>query len=218
MLLFKQNGFTLIEMMVVVGIAGVMIAMAVPAFQQWGVNQRGSAGIRSIAGALIRARHEAIRTGNNHLVFFQQDTVPNVLVDSEGVAVPVVVINDDQPGSTNQNCKIDAGKTIAVVYAEDGLSWGVTHATSRVPTDAGTGSIGTGSSFTKPDASAASWVLFRPDGTPVAFAPDCTTAGIGSGAGAVYITNGVRDYAAVLMPLGAIRVHTRNRGGGQWSN
>jgi len=215
---FKQDGFTLIEMMVVAGIAGVMIAIAVPSIQQWGVNQRASAGIRSIAGALMRARHEAIRTGNNHLVFFQQDTVPNPLVDSEGAPVVVAVINDDQPGSTNQNCKIDTDETIAVVYPEDGLNWGVTHATTRVPTDAGTGAIGTGSSFTKPDASAATWLLFRPDGTPVAFAPDCTTAGIGSGAGAVYITNGTRDYAAVLMPLGAIRVHTWNRNGGQWSN
>ena len=217
MLLFKQNGFTLIEMMVVVGIAGVMIAMAVPGFQQWGVNQRASAGIRSIAGALTRTRHEAIRTGNNHLVFIWQDTLPNFLVDSEGAPVVVAVINDDKPGAADQNCKIDADETIAVVYAEDGINWGVTHATSRVPNDAGTG-VAPGWSFTKPDASAASWVLFRPDGTPVAFAPDCTTGGIGSGAGAVYITNGTRDYAAVLMPLGAIRVHTWNRSGGQWSN
>lgn len=218
MLTFKQNGFTLLEMMVVVGIAGVMIAIAIPAFQTLGVNQRASAGIRSIAGALTRARHEAIRTGNNHLVFFQEDTVPNTLVDSEGAAVVVAVINDDQPGSANQNCLIDADETIAVVYPEAGLNWGVTYATTRVPTDAGTGLITSGSSFTKPNATAATWLLFRPDGTPVAFAPDCTTAGIGSGAGAVYITNGVRDYAAVLMPLGAIRVHTWNRGGGVWSN
>ncbi len=181
------------------------------------MNQRASAGIRSIAGALTRARHEAIRTGNNHLVFIWQDTAPNFLVDSEGAPVVMAVINDDRPGSTNQNCQIDADETIAVVYPEDGLNWGMTHATGRVPTDAGTG-VAPGWSFTKPDTNAASWLLFRPDGTPVAFAPDCTTGGIGSGAGAVYLSNGTRDYAAVLMPLGSIRVHAWDRNAGQWSN
>ena len=41
---------------------------------------------------------------------------------------------------------------------------------------------------------------------------------LGSGNGAIYITNGSRDYAIVLNPLGGIRVHAWNGGAGQWQN
>ena len=218
MFVHKRDGFTLIEMMVVVGIAAVLSAFAVPAFDQWTDNQRAKSAIRSLANAFNRARSDAIRTGSNHIVFFQADAQGNTLVDSDGAAVPVVVVNDDRPGGTNQNCVIDAGETVAIVRVETGLNWGVTIASAGVPTDFGTGSIGTGSSFTEPNGNPATWVLFRPDGTPVAFAPDCTIGVLGSGTGAAYLTNGVRDYAAVVTALGGIRVHAWENQSAQWTN
>ena len=50
-------------------------------------------------------------------------------------------------------------------------------------------------------------MLFRPEGTPLAFDTSCVTDTIGSGAGGVYLTNAERDVAVVLSPLGATRVH-----------
>jgi prepilin-type N-terminal cleavage/methylation domain-containing protein len=215
----NRSGFTLIEMMVVVAIAAVLVAMSVPALQQWGLNQRAKSAISSLAGTLMHARSEAIRTGNNHIVFFQTDALGANLVDAEGTAVPAAVVNDDRPGGANQNCRIDANETISVVYAEPGLDWGVENATVRVPTDSGAGAISTGSSFTQPGGGApATWVLFRPDGTPVSFAVDCTLGPVGSGAGSVYLNNGTRDYAAVLNALGGVRIHAWNQATGQWSN
>jgi prepilin-type N-terminal cleavage/methylation domain-containing protein len=213
-----QGGFTLIETMIVVAIVAVLAALSVPSLQQWNQNQRAKSTIRLVASSLIRARSEAIRTGNNHIVFLQGDALGNPLLDSEGTAVPVMVINDDQPGAANQNCRIDAGETVSVVYAESGLNWGVTAASAAAPNDSSGGAIASGSSFVEPDGDPATWVLFRPDGRPVAFAPDCSMGGVGSGVGGVYITNGKRDYAVVVTALGGIRVHAWNNAAGQWTN
>ena len=213
-----RDGFTLIEMMVAVAIAAALVAMAIPGMASWTANQRAKAAIRTIANLLSHARSEAIRTGNNHIVFVQTDAQGNPLIDAGGVAVPGLVVNDDQPGGPNQNCVIDAGESVGRLPPEVGVAWGVANASARVATDFGAGAIGTGSSFTEPDNDPATWVLFRPDGVPVSFTPACTLGGIGSGAGAFYITNGQRDYAAVLTPLGGVRVHAWNEGAGQWTN
>jgi hypothetical protein len=55
-----------------------------------------------------------------------------------------------------------------------------------------------------------------PDGRPLGFDAACTMGQLGSGNGAVYITNGSRDFAIVLNPLGGVRVHSWNSGTGQW--
>jgi type II secretory pathway pseudopilin PulG len=201
----------------VVAIAAVLVAMAVPAMDEWTSNQRAKSAIRSVANALTMARSEAIRTGNHHIVFFQLDAQGNLLLDGDGVAVPLAIVNDDRPGGPNQNCIIDAGETVGIGRAEPGIAWGVANASARVPTDFGTGAIATGSSFTDPNGNPATWVLFRPDGVPISFAPNCALGGTGSGAGAIYLSNGSRDYAAVVTALGGIRTHAWNQGTGQWT-
>jgi len=213
-----SQGFTLIEMMVVVSIVAVMAAVAVPGLVRWSETQRVRSAGQSLAGAFMLAHGEAIRTGDLHIVFFQTDAQGNTLLDGDGAAVPILVINDGRPGSANQNCRIDAGEMIAAVRAESGVSWGVTAATLKVPSDSGTGDIDTGSSFTDTASVAASWTMFRPEGTPVSFTPACVVGGTGSGAGGAYVTNGQRDYAAVLLPLGGVHVHAWNSASGSWSN
>jgi len=214
----SRNGFTLIEMMVVVAIAAVLVAMAGPAMDDWSTNQRAKSASRAMANALSAGRSEAIRTGNHHIVFFQLDAQGNLLLDGDGIAVPLAIVNDDRPGGPNQNCTIDAGETVGIGRAEPGVAWGVAKASARVPTDFGAGSIATGSSFTDPSGNPATWVLFRPDGVPISFKADCTLGGTGSGAGAIYLSSGRRDYAVVLTALGGIRTHAWDNGGGQWTN
>jgi hypothetical protein len=71
-------------------------------------------------------------------------------------------------------------------------------------------------------AATASWVLFQPDGLPRTFTTNgaaCTAIGrAGEGGGGIYVTNGSRDYAVVLRPLGTVRVHKFPAGGTSWSN
>ena len=214
----SQDGFSLVELMVTIGIVGAMAMAAIPSMQRWNSNQRVKSAGRNLASAFTLAHGEAIRTGGLHIVFFQTDAQGNTLLDTAGRAVPLLVINDGRPGDATQNCQVDAGEIIAAIQAESDVAWGVADATAKVPADSGAGAIASGSSFTDPDNNAASWVMFRPEGMPVSFTPACVLGGTGSGAGGAYVTNGMRDYAVVLSPLGGIHVHGWNGAANSWTN
>lgn len=208
-------------MVVVVGIVSAVIALAVPGIQDWGRNQRLKSAARSLTDAFQLARSEAIRTGNNHIVFLSAgggtDPAGAALQDPAGTPVPILILDDGQPGSANQNCRIDAVELSQVVYAEQGVNWGVSFATTSAPEEGAAAIPGSGVSFRAPSGALTNWVLFRPDGIPVGFSPACNLGGVGSGGGAVYVTNGSRDYVVTLTPLGGTRVHGWMPEVGGWS-
>ena len=133
----RARGFTLVEIMVAAAIVAAMAMIAVPNLQQWTVNQRVKSTGRQVANAFTLARGEAIRTGDLHIVFVQEDTMGSNLTDDDGTVVPVLVINDGRPGEANQNCRVDAGERVFVVYAERDVAWGVADATTNAPADSG---------------------------------------------------------------------------------
>jgi prepilin-type N-terminal cleavage/methylation domain-containing protein len=206
----SQTGVTLIELMIVLVVIGVMVGLAVPVTAQWASNQRLTRASRAIEGAFSLARSEAIRTGNIHLVFVGTDA------DGTALSNPVVVLDDGRPGSTGQNCAIDSGEHTTAFSLETGVSLGSSVATARAPNDTGAGDFPATATFVDADGNDASWVLFRPEGYPLAVSSDCDTGAPGSGGGGVYLTNGERDVAVILTPLGATELHTSNPSGG-WS-
>ncbi len=228
----RRAGITLTEIMVVVGVIGVMAAMATPALNRLTQDQAVKTAIRSAADAFRVARSEAIRSGNSVFVVMigatgAADPTPPELRKVAGVdIVEAIVIVNDGPTST-ANCMIDAGEILHRFRAVDGVAWGTSPAlanTTAVPMDLGPGTdnIAVGSSFTdatlNPNAEA-SWVVFHSDGLPRAFTPTggggCTAIGpAGRGGGGIYVTNTTRDFAAVLSPLGTVRVHAW--GGNAW--
>jgi prepilin-type N-terminal cleavage/methylation domain-containing protein len=221
----RQVGVTLIEVVVVVGIIGVLAAAAVPSVRDIMEQRRIKGFAREAAGMLQMARSEAMRTGRNHMVFFgppgTTDPAGNPIQDAGGTSVPILILDDGLPATAN--CHIDGGEPIETLEAEAGVSWGVTNATVRVPIDTGGAAFSppqaSGGTFADPSNNARNWVLFRPDGIPVGVSGTATLCGTvgdtGSGGAGLYITNGKRDYAATLSPIGAMRVHGWS--GGSWS-
>jgi len=221
-------GFTLIEMMVAIGIAALVMALAIPGISEWAETQRARGAARSVADLLILARSEAMRTSRNHVVFFgnpgQTDPSGND-VELGGSWVPVLAIDDGPPAAAN--CAIGGGEVLEGVEAIEGMGWGVSAATGPVSSDAGTapfdpGGGWDGATFVDPDGNKVNWLLFRPDGVPVTFvgAPGgCGAIGsYGTAGGAFYVTNDTRDFAVVLSPLGGVRLHLWNAVTAGWSH
>ena len=127
------------------------------------------------------------------------------------------MLDDGRPGSANQNCAIDAGETIQPIRIEPGVGFGVTVASAASAIDEGTGPYATGSSFVDSASNPATWVMFRSDGTPRAVDGACSSGALGTGGGAIYLSNAQRDVAVVLTPLGAARTQSWNEVSSSWN-
>lgn len=213
----RQQGVTLLELMVAVIILSVLVALAVPGMLRWSDAERVKSAARSVSDAFLLARSEALRTGDNHLV---------ILAGALGASDPIVIANDGPQVSAN--CTIDPGEIVHRVDAQPGVNWGTSTGNANgatAPDDEGgaPGNADAGWTFTNAGGvNPASWVLFQSDGLPRTFTPgggNCTSIGNGGeGGGGIYVTSGERDYAVVLRPLGTSRVHRWRPSAGAWSN
>jgi type IV fimbrial biogenesis protein FimT len=216
--LHTRSGFTMLELIVVMALIALLSVIAVPGFARWTTAQRLYDSGRQVDAALATARSEARRSGNVYLVFFGSDAEGNALADALGNPVPILVLNDGLPSSTDQNCVIDSGEPFeSYPFTSTEVALGLVTAATAVPSDAGAGDITTGSSFVDDGGGDATWVMFRPDGVPLAFDSSCNLGQVGSGGGAIYLNNGTRDIAVVLTPLGATRLHAFNPANATWS-
>jgi prepilin-type N-terminal cleavage/methylation domain-containing protein len=209
-----RAGFSLIELAVVITIIAIMAALAVPAMQEWAANARLKEAARQVADALTLARENAIRTGDNQIVFFQKDMLGAALLSS-GLPVPILTLDDGRPGTPGANCRITAAKGQTMVNPQAGVNWGVSSATVRAPNDTGAGPwpTVTGSTFADPAGTPTTWVMFGPNGIPVGVTAACGAGNTGSGGGTIYLTDVYRDYAISLSPLGGVYVSTWTQAG-----
>jgi type II secretory pathway pseudopilin PulG len=219
----RRAGISLIELVVVLGIIAALAATAIPSIQEMLERRRLQGAARDLANMFQIARSQAIRTGNFQIVFFgppgTTDPAGTVLTDTIGTSVPLLILDDGPPATAN--CHIDVAEDQETVPAQPLVGWGVSEATAKVPTDTGGAAFSppqaSGTTVADPSNNPTNWVLFRPDGIPVGFAPNSTTCGAigdtGTGGAGLYVTSGGRDYAVTLAPLGSVRVHAWGEAG-----
>jgi len=222
----RRNGaFTMLELMVVVGILGLLAAAAVPSWRAMVANNRLRDAASDVLDALSLARARAISSGNHFVVYFNtginggNDLCGNALADTNGNPVPILVLDD----SVAENCCIDAGEEVITLPAATGVDWGVDFAAGPAPGDDDPlNTYATGATFQAGAGAVAEWVAFARDGMPRGFpnlGGGCIDLNeLGSGGGAIYINNDRRDAAVVLSPLGSLRVHHFERAGAAWND
>ena len=83
----KNTGFTLLELMVVIGIVGILSAIAIPSYFQWLPRHRVGSAARTVMSAVEFARINAIKT--NADVRLNLDTINDRLtvVDAGGTTL-----------------------------------------------------------------------------------------------------------------------------------
>jgi len=126
-------GFSIIELVVVMAIMGAVIMVTMPSVSRWFENQELKGAVRSAADLLLLARSEAIRSGNPHVIFFGVDPDSTMMTNPDGGFAPLLAVNDGP--STTANCRVDGGEASEYIPAPDGVTWGVSTATAKVPTD-----------------------------------------------------------------------------------
>jgi prepilin-type N-terminal cleavage/methylation domain-containing protein len=92
----NSNGMSLIEIVLVLAIVGVMMAVAIPAFDGWMKTERVKSGARDLALGLHRAKSFAVRRGHNVIIAFNSPANGNYQVV-------------DDP---NNNCVVNGGEVV----------------------------------------------------------------------------------------------------------
>jgi type II secretory pathway pseudopilin PulG len=216
----QATGFTLIELVIILALIGLATAIAASNLSSYSENQRAATSARSVADAFALGRAEAIRTGNQFIVAFDIED------GLDGITSDIVIVNDGAPDVAD--CEITAGEIVESIDLLPGVSFGTDPDLANgtpAPDDVGSsGNQETGSSFVDAGSpvAAASWVMITPDGMPHLFTEDGTApcdevSPVGDAGGAIYVTNGNRDYAVVLSALGTARLHRWTPEQGAWT-
>ena len=79
----KQLGFTLIEMMIVIGLLLILTGIAVPNFLSYLPKNRLNGAARQVMGDLMAARMQAVSQNNEFKVFFLNDHEYQILDDDD---------------------------------------------------------------------------------------------------------------------------------------
>lgn len=96
----RHQGFTLIEALVVVAIAGIVVSMAIPNFNTAIQNSRVKSESNGLLGAIAYTRTEAIRRGNN--VHFSRRNG----ADWEGGFVAWIDANNNNTWNTGEEIRL----------------------------------------------------------------------------------------------------------------
>ncbi len=126
-ILFKSSGFSLVELMIVVSIAGILLSVGLPSFQGAMLQNRLVTQVNSLVGALNVARSEAIK--RNQFVVVQKSGTAwkegwEVFVDlnANGTKDAGDSVIQQYEGITVNHINPSASYTNYIAYRPDGRS------------------------------------------------------------------------------------------------
>ena len=90
----RHTGFSLIEVVVIAAVLGVLVLVTTALMRDSFGEARAKGGVRALADLMMLARAEAIRTGDNHVVFFGQDAEDLGLTGPSGQPAAALLIRD----------------------------------------------------------------------------------------------------------------------------
>jgi hypothetical protein len=202
------------EWLVGVAIAFLLAVVAVPGIKSTPQREFANVTVRGLEDLLRLARDEAIQTGDDHILFFEIETIGTITNDRGAPVMALLIRDRDGDGR-----RADAEYVASVPIGADGsAAWGSESAT--VPADGDTagqlsGPWSFGQAMGYPGRLRR--LVFRSDGAPHSFTADSETGDTaGSGAGTVYLHSSTADYAVVLSPWGDVNVQVWDPSATTW--
>lgn len=118
----RMQGFTLLELMMIVAIVGVLVTIAHASFQEIAGRGRLQAAIEMIGNDIRSARYQALMSGEHHRIDFEPTTSSYVMDEKGRVFLPAGIRFGADPGVTGKpNQPGDLPPADGVTFKGDGV-------------------------------------------------------------------------------------------------